>query len=372
MFRQDEMKQHEKPFMIQQQLRKLYVLDGASALMIAGASWVALLAARGFSTLQIGIWESIFHVASMCFEVPSGAIADVFGRKKTMVASRVMNILASILMIVTSSPITIAFAMIVNALSYNLASGTREALAFDSLKEAGKEEAYDRFAANDMVIYQICSSAATLLAGAALYLGYQKAYAVDIVIGVMTLGIALSLREADREVPKQSSIRGRFLEVAAESIGFLKDHRRARRIILINAVSGAVSMLVLFFLQAKLPQLGLSAGLLGPALFLMGMGAAAGAKLSEYLSGVRFGRIVCCAMCGVGLAFGAAFSGNLIVMITGGFLGAFADNCLAVRSDVVLNRAIPSAQRATLMSVNSFVYSVVMIVLSPIFGWLFT
>ena len=52
---------------------------------IAGASWVALLAMRGFSLLEIGVLESIFHVVSFCFEIPSGVAADVFGRKKTLV-----------------------------------------------------------------------------------------------------------------------------------------------------------------------------------------------------------------------------------------------------------------------------------------------
>lgn len=46
---------------------------------IAAASWVALLALRGFSLLQIGMLESIFHIVSLCFELPSGVVADVFG-----------------------------------------------------------------------------------------------------------------------------------------------------------------------------------------------------------------------------------------------------------------------------------------------------
>ena len=43
---------------------------------IAAASWVALLALRGFSLLQIGMLESIFHIVSLCFELPSGVVAD--------------------------------------------------------------------------------------------------------------------------------------------------------------------------------------------------------------------------------------------------------------------------------------------------------
>ena len=117
------------------QIGKLYLLDSVGSLMIAGASWVALLSVRGFTTAQIGLFESIFHVASMIFEVPSGAVADVFGRKKTMIASSVVTVLSALMMIFSDSFFMIAVAMVVSALSYNLASGTREAIAYDSLKE---------------------------------------------------------------------------------------------------------------------------------------------------------------------------------------------------------------------------------------------
>ena len=62
-------------FNIKRQINKLYTLTTVSYFRIAGASWVALLALRGFSLLQIGILESIFHIASSCFEIPSGVVA---------------------------------------------------------------------------------------------------------------------------------------------------------------------------------------------------------------------------------------------------------------------------------------------------------
>lgn len=60
---------------------------------------MALLAARGFSLIEIGIIESIFHAVSICFEVPSGVAADVFGRKKTLVISQIVSLISNILMI---------------------------------------------------------------------------------------------------------------------------------------------------------------------------------------------------------------------------------------------------------------------------------
>ena len=59
-------------------------------------------------------------------------------------------------------------------------------------------------------------------------------------------------------------------------------------------------------------------------------------------------------------------------MTLGGFLTAFADDLLQIRSDIALNNMIPAEQRATLISVNSFCFSVIMIVLSPLAGWVFS
>ena len=73
-----------RKFNIKAQIHKLYTLTTVGYFRIAGASWVALLALRGFSMLEIGMLESIFHIVSSSFEIPSGVVADVFGRKKTM------------------------------------------------------------------------------------------------------------------------------------------------------------------------------------------------------------------------------------------------------------------------------------------------
>ena len=49
---------------IQKQIRNIYTISALSSFQIAGASWVALLAARGFSLVEIGIAEGVFHVRS--------------------------------------------------------------------------------------------------------------------------------------------------------------------------------------------------------------------------------------------------------------------------------------------------------------------
>ena len=86
------------------------------------------------------------------FEIPSGAFADVFGRKRTLTLSKLTSILSSFLMILSANFWTTAIAIGFNAISYNLESGTREALTYDSLKSVNCENNYNKFTSTEMML----------------------------------------------------------------------------------------------------------------------------------------------------------------------------------------------------------------------------
>lgn len=67
-------------FNIRKQITRLYLSSVLGNLSLTGA-WVAILSARGYSLVEIGIAETVFHITSLLFEIPSGVLADVFGRK---------------------------------------------------------------------------------------------------------------------------------------------------------------------------------------------------------------------------------------------------------------------------------------------------
>lgn len=362
------------------QLRLLYLNTSLGAFQIAGASWVALLAARGFSLVEIGFAESVFHVASLLFEVPSGVISDVFGRKKSMVLSQCMMLVSSLLMLVSDTMAGVLPAMVFSAFGYNFASGTRESLAYETLKAEGREAEYDGYASTDMMLYTFFSSLATLCAGAALALGYRRAYLVDIGLGTVCLMSALRLQDvgyaaAGEEEGKngtEETVWKKIFQCFRESVLFLLHSKKAMELILLNAAVGAAATLLRFFLQARLPEQGLPDALLGPALFLMGLGGAAGARLILCCRSWSYGRVFAVSAITVAGCVAAALLPVPAVMVAGGFLSALCDNFLQVRSDVRLNEMVPAGQRATLISVSSLCFSGVMIVLSPLFGMVFS
>ncbi len=139
-----------------------------------------------------------------------------------------------------------------------------------------------------------------------------------------------------------------------------------------NSLIGAADILLLFFLQAKLPAAGMPNYALGFALFFMEMGGILGAKVILKWKRLRYRDLFAITMALVLFGVAVEHSGIWLFMIMGGFASAFCDDALQVRTDATLQDMFPSEQRATLISMESFTFSVIMVVLSPLAGLFFS
>ncbi|MBP3522417.1 MAG: MFS transporter [Clostridia bacterium] len=359
-------------FKLKSQLAKLLGHSALTSFQLAGAAWVALLAARGFSMVEIGLAESVFHMASLLFEIPSGVLSDAFGRKRSLVLGRLAGMTSSLLMAFSDGLPGVCLAMAFCAFSYNFDSGAREALAYDSLKAHGREAEYLRYSSLEMAVYRVSLAGAALMAGLALAMGHRLAYLLDAALNLICLVVALTLDEVTIE-PVRHEQKGaqRIAACVRETVRFLLTQAAARRLMLLNAFAGAAATLLSFFLQARLPLAGLKHAYLGPALFVMGLGGAVGSRLALRLARMRYGRLYALCFGGilVGLLLGAGHAPA--AMVAGGFAANVFDDLLQVRTDSLLNEQFPSSQRATLVSVSSLCFSLVMIGLSPLAGGFF-
>ena len=163
----------------------------------------------------------------------------------------------------------------------------------------------------------------------------------------------------------------RIRSAVRESAAFILHSPKVLRLMLCNAAVGAVATMLLYLLQARLPALGLPAGWLGPALFVLSLSGTLGAQAARFAEGLGFRSLAL--LCAGGVFAGAVLAAapSLPVAFAGGFLAGMLDDLLDVRSDVVLNEMVPSAQRATLVSVSSLTFSLVMLAAAPLMGALF-
>ena len=359
---------------IKKQLRKLYLYELISGFQIVDAVWVVFLLQRGFSIAQVGIAEGVFHVVSMCCEIPSGMVADLIGRKRTLVLSGLVSAAGSLCMILTNAFPMILVAMGLNALSYNLVSGAREALTYDSLLEAGAQEEYLRVSAIQEKLYLFVFAAANLFSVVTVSLGYEKGYLISMVQGICCSIVAFRIWEPGRENTKQHEKNRNWTRIlrkhVIESGKFFVTHGFAARRMLIGGVAAAGYYIVFMLLQQHLVEQGLQAKWIGIPLLLISFGGMAGASLGEKTGKVKIKFL---------LLAGGVLEGVLIVfsgmpVLPGCVLAAaFAhgiSEMLAIRIGDENQKVFSSEVRATMVSVESMVYSVVMVVLSPVVGWL--
>lgn len=355
---------------IKPQLRALYLLEAVSGFGLAQVIWVVLLAGRGFSLAQIGLAEGFFHLVSFLCEVPSGMAADLFGRRRTLAASMGVRALACLAMIASWDVAGVCLAMGLSALSYNLASGTGEAITYDSLLQAGRAEEYERVAGRMGVFYRASATGCTLCAGASLMLGWRLAYLTDFAAALAGLALALTLTEPPCGQDAPVTLREfwpRLRRHVADTGAFLYGHPAAVAKMLLDGVCGCCAYFGGQLLQPRLMELGLASGWMGPVLALMPLAGAAGAVLANRMKG-RFSALALLCAGGIGCSLALVGLPVLGLALAAGAAVTFWDGVLEVKMTARLNREFPSDRRATLVSVQSMAYSLAMLPVSPLAG----
>ena len=210
-------------------------------------------------------------------------------------------------------------------------------------------------------------------------IGHKAAYSTDILMGAIQIWILMSLEEIricqhDEANEKNmiSSIKRELISCFITSLSFLKKAKKAIFLMFCNSLVGAIDILLLFFLQAKLPEAGIPEAFLGFALFFMEMGGILGAKIILKCEKVRYRSVFAITAFLVFSGVLLEHSGMYVIMALGGFIAALSDDALQVRTNTILQNMFPSEQRATLISMESFTFSMIMIVLSPLAGILFS
>ena len=361
---------------IKKQLSCIYISDFFSGLRITDAVWVALLAARGFSLWEIGLAESVYHIVSLLFEIPSGMAADLLGRKKTLVFGGVLVVSSSLLMAFAPNLFFICFAMGLNALSNTMFSGTNTALVYDSLKQAGRTEDYIKVSANESQISMAANAFGSLASTLEQFLHFTGFYLLSALFEGVSAVFCLLMTEpvvteaqANREHQTFRDLPRLFVQLVQDSLHALRTCPLAVKLILSSAVISVPSYLTKMFLQQRLIELGWPTALLFVPMLLGGVACIVGTEIARRLNPRSLTRFyaACALLCGLGtLLVGIAPAWGSIggMMLVQGILEIYL-----LHESQRLNDVIPSDQRATLISVDSMMYSILMIPASPFIGW---
>ena len=94
------------------------------------------------SYAQIGVTELVAAIVILALEIPSGVFADMIGRKMSMLIGTVLSTLAFLCVGLGSGLLVFAIGWALSGASDAFHSGANEAMLYDSLQRIGREEDY--------------------------------------------------------------------------------------------------------------------------------------------------------------------------------------------------------------------------------------
>jgi MFS family permease len=154
---------------------------------------------HGLSATEVSSLFIIWSTTAFLLEVPSGAWADVFSRRKLLVLGTLIRGLGFAGWIVVPSYAGFALGFVLWGISSALISGTFEALVYDELAARGAADRYAGLIGRAKSAALVLNLAATALAAPLFKLGgYPLLGIVSVCSCLVQAAVALSLPEATR------------------------------------------------------------------------------------------------------------------------------------------------------------------------------
>ena len=330
--------------------------------------WILFFIQNGLSLLQIGLLESIFHGTSLLCEIPSGMLADRFSYKTNLYLARLASIVSSILILFGQGNFWIyALAMMVNAWSYNFDSGTSTAFLYDSAVEAGQKDRYLQISSFLSGVAEITRTLGTVVAGFFIHGALAWTYLIAIGLSFLSIILIYFMKEpmAKREKNEVLTFKTIVLQVRKE----WQEKPVLFYWMMTYQLVGTLMCMFYFYYQQKISDL---AGWQVSLVMLIGSGLNLIAVYVASQIGKKWNsnRVFPTLVALTGLALLLVFSGTPFAFL---LVYLLTDTLYAVYQPIYFNDLqgyLPSSVRATMLSINSMLFSLSMIVIFPLTGWL--
>ena len=330
--------------------------------------WILFFIQNGLSLLQIGLLESIFHGTSLLCEIPSGMLADRFSYKTNLYLARLASIVSSILILFGQGNFWIyALAMMVSAWSYNFDSGTSTAFLYDSAVEAGQKDRYLQISSFLSGVAEVTRTLGTVVAGFFIHGALAWTYLIAIGLSFLSIILIYFMKEpmAKRERNEVLTFKKIVLQVRKE----WQEKPVLFYWMLTYQLVGTIMCMFYYYYQQKISDL---SGWQVSLVMLIGSGLNLLAVYVASQIGKKWNsnRVFPTLVALTGLSLLLVFSGTPFAFL---LVYLLTNTLYAVYQPIYFNDLqgyLPSSVRATMLSINSMLFSLSMIVIFPLIGWL--
>lgn len=322
---------------------------------------------NGLSMKDIMVLQAVYSIAIVILEIPSGYLADVIGRRKTLILGAVFGTFGFATYSFSFGFMGFLVAEIILGIGQSCISGADSAMLYDSLLEKGEENKYTRFEGRITSLGNVAEAVAGIAGGLLAGITLRTPYFAQTFVALIALPAAITLVEPTRKVPL---IKAGIMEIVHIARFALFTDRPLRRNILFSAITGTATLTMAWFAQPFFEYTRIDIawfGILWTTLNLTVAITSYTAHRLEHKLGQRRSILLIALMIPMGYLALSRFHlpGGLIILYIFYLIRGYATPVL---KDYI-NRITASNIRATVLSVRNFIIRLLFALTGPLLGW---
>lgn len=354
---------------VQNNIWKLYVIKGLMWFMVAMPIIVLFFQETGLSLQEVMILQGSYSMMVALMEIPSGYLADLFGRKKTMILGTVFSFLGFALFSFSFGFWEFLAAELLLGIGNSFISGSDSALLYDSLLQTKQTDKYTKIEGKTYSIGNFSEAGAGILGGFLAEMSLRYPWFVQAGIALLAIPFALSLVEP--QIHQKSKLEKSFKAILQVVRYSLVENKLLKWFILFSAITGVATLSMAWFAQPFFKEVDVPLkwfGFLWAALnFSVGISSYHAYRLEQ-----RFSKNTLLLFVGICIAGAFWFLGNSETQ-WGIFWIFFIYLVRGIATPVLrnyINEITASEIRATVLSVRSFIIRATFAVTAPFLGWM--
>jgi hypothetical protein len=353
---------------VSRNVKLLYGFSFFDPFMIVIPVWVPYLATQGIGMRQFMELQAFFAIVILCGEVPSGLLSDLWGRKKTLLLGSTLKAVSFSLLPLWSSYEGFLFYHLTMGIALSMISGGDVALLYDShLAADGEKTRATAILGNAKLAQQTGAAVSALVGGAVVMLSYGHLLWANAILSWIPMLLVLAVTEPPATLDRGKKPSAELKAVLTTTL--VRD--AATRLVLLNLVAlGTAGLVMVWTRQRYWQDSGVPLAYFGVLhagynliIGLAGRSAARGAA--------RYGQRPMFAA--VGVLPIVAYFGMASFFGWGGILLGTLLQVSRGLGDVLflnaLNERIPSAFRATVISMANLGTRASFALLGPLVGY---
>lgn len=234
-------------------MRKYYAASFLGGLSFTNGILILYYRNIGFSYSQIFLLSIVYEILTFVLEIPSGILADLWSRKWVVVIGHALSGLSFLIVLIapTFFPVFLLWSVL-SAICTALNSGTLTALIFDTLKENGEDQQFYKVQSNITILTLLAQTISIILGGwIADSWGFTYTLLFSAVSGLLLTALFMTVQDTpsfynptneENGHPKDNAL-GKFLRHFKRSLSFMTANKTFL-VLSILGVSGFVTIAV--------------------------------------------------------------------------------------------------------------------------------